>query len=347
MKKQLILLAIILLSTQTFAQQYVALVKPQGSKTWGFADQTGKIILTPTYSKATDFSEEGLSVYYIRPNFKVMNLKGEIIPTEVDGFKLMEIFGFGTKGYCNGMLAIVKDGKWGFLDTQGKLVIPTKYEKVTEFSEDKAIAELAGSFYLLDKTGKETPINIENLANVKPFSEGLAPFQTTDKKMGFIDKTGKVIIQAKFDGVGYFSGGLAWARTEGDMIGYINPSGEWAINPKFQTTKDFDPTSGMARVKINDGWAYTNKSGDVMQMTDSDKWEDFHDGLAIGRKGDMLGFFDATGKWVIEPQFEGARDFHKGLAAAKKNDLWGFINTKGEWTVQPTFIAVKDMEKVK
>ena len=55
---------------------------------------------------------------------------------------------------------------------------------------------------------------------------------------------------------------------------------------------------------------------------------------------------DKTGKWVIEPQFEGIRDFKNGYAAAKKGGKWGVINKEGKWIIEPKFEGIKDMERV-
>jgi hypothetical protein len=63
------------------------------------------------------------------------------------------------------------------------------------------------------------------------------------------------------------------------------------IEPKFEAGKNFDPVSGLMRVKSGDKWGYSNKSGDIAYMYDSELFEDFSDGLARGKKGDKFGFF--------------------------------------------------------
>ena len=53
-----------------------------------------------------------------------------------------------------------------------------------------------------------------------------------DGKWGYMDKTGKVVIEPQFDGVRLFSEGLAnvWI---GDKEGYIDKTGKIVINPQF------------------------------------------------------------------------------------------------------------------
>ena len=67
--------------------------------------------------------------------------------------------------------------KYGFIDKTGKVVIPSTYDEV------------------------------------RNFSEGLCEVME-DKKWGFIDKTGKVVVPLIYDEVGHFREGLCWVRKD-------------------------------------------------------------------------------------------------------------------------------------
>jgi hypothetical protein len=62
--------------------------------------------------------------------------------------------------------------------------------------------------------------------NLGDFSEGLASFQQ-DKTWGFIDKTGKVVIQPTFDQVWPFHEGYALVMGENFGMGYIDREGQF------------------------------------------------------------------------------------------------------------------------
>ena len=129
------------------------------------------------------------------------------------------------------------------------------------------------------------------------------------------------------------------------LLTSINNKGEWKIKPQFDASKNFDPTSGMARVKLEGQWTYTNKNGEILSV-DTENWGDFEDGLAKGKKGGKTGYYNNKGEWVIAPEFDGGRDFKNGFAAVKKGDKWGFIDKFGNWVIEPQFAAVKDLERV-
>jgi hypothetical protein len=82
-------------------------------------------------------------------------------------------------------------------------------------------------------------------------------------------------------------------------------------------------------------------------ISDTELWEDFKEGLAMGRKGKMYGFFDKQGNWIISPQFEGVRGFQNGYAAAKLSKKWGIIDKSGEWVINPVYDGIKDVEVIR
>jgi len=337
------------LTTSVFAQQYLTQVKPIDSKTWGYANEKGEIVIKPQFEKCHKFSSDGLAPIYDTKakQYYFINTKGERVNTEVKDFKLIDRFGFDLEGFNDGLIPIRQGEKWGFLNAEGKLAIPTKYDHVTGFSNGHAIATLNKKFIVLNTSGEESPVEGSGTLDVKEFAEGLAPVRAADKKFGYIDGSGKIVVKPQFESVGYFVDGLAWAKTGDDKVGYISKSGEWVIKPQFSVGKEFDHSTGLARIKTGDTWGYVNKSGEVLNVKDTETWGDFSDGLAEGKKGGKVGFYNDKGEWTIQPQFEGTRAFKNGYAAAKKGDKWGMIDKTGSWVIEPTFERIMDMELVK
>ena len=83
---------------------------------------------------------------------------------------------------------VKKDGKYGFIDKQGKLVIPIQYD------------------------------------NIGGFAEGLARVQQNGK-YGFLDKSGNTAIPFKFKNAGSFELGLAWVVDDSNKAFYIDKNG--------------------------------------------------------------------------------------------------------------------------
>lgn len=349
MKKTFLVLLLVAASGLLCAQTPVIQVKRAGSDFWKYADLKGNLIIDKEYPLADAFSTEGIAIvaYPKKNNYHLINLKGQEIETEIKDFYLKNVLGFGIQGFTDGLLPVSVEKKWGCLNTSGKLVIPLKYDNVSYFDNGYGVSHIENNFFVLNRKGKETPVKIADLKDVKRFSENLAPYVTLAGLQGFIDTTAAIVIPAKFMDVGDFCGGLAFAKNIDGLIGYINHKGEWVIEPQFKSAKDFDPVGGIARVNKGEAWMYVNKKGETFAFNISDTYEDFAEGLCKGKSAALFGFFNTKGEWVIKPQFEGVRDFKNGYAAAKSNRLWGIINPKGEWVIKPTFTAIKDVEFVK
>jgi hypothetical protein len=58
------------------------------------------------------------------------------------------------------MAAVNKKGAWGFIDVNGREVIPLKYDFATPFDQGTAkVLKNNGKWYYIDRTGRETPAN--------------------------------------------------------------------------------------------------------------------------------------------------------------------------------------------
>ena len=360
MKKKIIfsLLIIISMGLTGLSQKNVLSVMQKGSKKWGYATLDGNVIIESRFSESSDFSEYGYALVLIKRNWLIINLQGEIIETEVDKVRpfVDQMPPFGTKYFdimlfvhsvSDGYLVVSQNKKWGCLDFNGKLVIPTKYDRLTDFNGGFAIAELRNKFFIVDKKGTETPLDITDIKEIKHFSEGLGVIEVKGEKWGFVDTNGKTAIIPQYLGVGYFSAGLAWARSDNKKIGYINKKGEWIIKPQFDMAKNFDFQSGLALVEIDDQWGYVDREGNLFFFKETSKTFNFSEGLAIGRKNKKIGFLNNNGQWAIQPQYDTGYAFKNGYAAVEVNNLWGIIDKQGNWVIQPTFSGIRNVANIR
>jgi len=182
MKSTITLVLSLLVSFATMSQTFITQVKPYEGKLWGYINEQGETVIEPAYKKCYPFSENGLAPIYESKKFQFINTKGEVLNTDINGFKLIEGFiGIGgLQGYSDNLVAVQKNKSWGFLNSNGGVEIMLKYEKVSSFQGGFAVAQGGGNFYVLNKKGEEFKLEGIEIINLKGFKEGLAPFATVN-----------------------------------------------------------------------------------------------------------------------------------------------------------------------
>lgn len=194
-----------------------------------------------------------------------------------------------------GLYPVVQGGKVGFINKSGEMKINPQFEEAHFFSEGLAAVAISG-------TGANATPN----ANASPFEMG----GSGDMKWGYIDTSGRFVINPQFNAAYDFSDGLAAIVNKDNKLGYIDKTGSFVITPQFDAGGMF----GSMNFGVN-----------------------FHEGMAIAQAGDKSGFIGKDGKFAINPQFEDATPFYDGLAAVKQGGQWGYIDKKGSFVINPQY----------
>ncbi len=345
MKRQLTTFLLLMLGVIGFSQTFLVMVKPKDSKFWGYADEKGSIVIDAKYQKLGAFSKDGVApVVNVKSKLaEIIDTKGSVVKSLPKGYKYKNM-----KSFKDGMKVVSSKGKFGFVDVKGAEAINCQYSAATPFNEGYALVRKENEAYVLTKDAKEILISGVKINAIHKFKGGLGRFRNAENSLfGFVNTSGKVVIDAKFKSAGNFNGGVAWAKDNNGKVGFIDENGAWIIEPKFEAGKKYDPITGLARVKLDGKWMYVRKDGSFLNVEGLEKWGDFENGLCDGKLKGKIGFFDKDGKWVIKSEYDATRGFKNGYAAVKLNGLWGFIDTSGKVVIQPTFLTVKDLVPTK
>lgn len=243
--------------------------------------------------------------------------------------------------------------KWGYVDDKGQYVINSQFEDAYNFSEGLALFKSAdGKYGFIGEDGKYVINPIYKYAN--SFSEGMACVVMENGKPQFIDKNNKILFTVdKAEYCFGFKEGLARVQIKG-KYGFIDKSGKIIVNPIYEDAQDFK--EGLAAVAKKDEkkdevlWGYIDKTGAVkinfQFVKDKDKWfcepGSFRDGLAFtSSDGKQWGCIDKDGKYQINPQFEGdfgnPYEFINGVSLVSQGGSYGYIDKKGKYIINPQF----------
>ena len=175
-----------------------------------------------------------------------------------------------------------------------------------------------------------------------------------NSKWGFIDKNGKLLIDANYDYVEDFNFENKKAivfQTQSEQsglkpkthVGLIdiegNPILDFSndlLNVEYRNNSKEDP---MFQISVGKTPTfYFNKKGHQLFVNPT-KMRPFVEGLALFRsKDNRWGYVDSIGNILIEPQFKSARPFSEGLAmVVDSSEYCSFINQKGEIVFKTKF----------
>ncbi len=286
---------------------------------------------------------------------------------------LVFLIPFIALGQGNGLYEFIGENwKYGFMDKNGKVIIPAKYiyVKYPGFSEglafvsEKKFPNGDFDYYCIDTLGRKVFDIGRYCSPRESFAEGYAVIRNWEQgKYWFIDKKGKQVFNKKFERASKFTNGFARVEdgnSDNSHPYFINKNGEAAkhlptncsifINGiSFCGTQLIDT---LGNVLIDSIHAWTGASDEILKVKRDDKW----------------GFIDRKGNIIIDFQYEEDRNrfmdkalnlntdsldalpkatyrnvgfFREGLASIQKDSLFGFINLKNEVVIEPIFREVR------
>ena len=202
---------------------------------WGLMNSEGKVIVEPKYDEVMPFA---------------------------DGMAAVNLGATWARGFQSG-------GKWGFINKSGELIIPIRYMLVSSFSEGVAhvMDDNASSF--VDHTGKVILKNTDSAPS--DFHEGLSAFtggfDDKNRETKYLDRLGKTIFKIKGSGEGFHEGMARFTQAANNQSGFINKQGKVVIEARYNRAYDF--SDGLAAVSNNwdsskkdeYSWGFIDKTG--------------------------------------------------------------------------------------
>jgi len=237
--------------------------------------------------------------------------------------------------------------RYGFVNQNGKWVIPPQYLWTTNFQNGYAIVS-AGS--MNEPIWQETQVIMKN-GSIHPAFQKLFRnniiCQETDgtfflcSKMaaepdvmvpptwtfGLYDNAGKEVLSPIYITLHLPRNGLCLVQTK-QGYGFFDTTGKEIIRPQYDNAQDF--SEGFAAIQENNKWGFIDKTGHVQIVPTYEAVQPFCEGLAAVKTNNLWGFINIAGELVVPAQYTAVQNFSEGITAVQQDDMWGVINKQGK-----------------
>ena len=261
----------------------------------------------------------GLAACNVRtPDFLIPHqcANGKYGYVDVNGKEWIEGSFDAATEFSENLAAVCVGGYWGYIDKEGEMVIPLLYSDAQPFSAGRAMVAKEGLYGYIDKNNQ---VIIPFLYDkIQPFSESEA-FAYKDKRVGIIDPDGKVLVPLEYDRIEKLNEHL-YAVTRGRFVGFLNAQKEELLPCKYNYTTMEDKTGKpLIRLRMN-----TNPR--IIYLTNN---------------GDKFGLMDMQGNILAPCKYDALDNFgNNNLARVKRDDKYGFIDANGKEIILPMYDAI-------
>jgi len=242
--------------------------------------------------------------------------------------------------------------KYGFLYPNGKVFKSAEFDYASEFMNGKSNIRKDSIFGLLFRDGS---VKYFPKYNVTYFTNGSIGLAIKDKKYGFINLNGDIIIPLEYDDAFPFYDGYASVKKDDKWI-YINESGENVLpenyvvgyqpiidhqamvyNDKIRSSKKINPLLStmveyMNKVSKPNYYQslYNLKTKSLMEFSDYDEISGFYQGkYMVVIKNGKYALVNKKNQLIIPAEYDEIREINNGLVIAKK-EKWGIVNLKNK-----------------
>jgi len=233
------------------------------------------------------------------------------------------------------------EGLWGIARSDGILLIPCEYERISTFSSDRAVVMRNNEIYAVDIDNNRVAKLNESASGFRNLADNRIPVligRSWRRAMGDLS-----VGTVEFDDIGMYSGGYAAAKTDGRW-GVIGPTSDWLIPAEY----DGIVMDELGRCYAQ-GVVFVKRGNAVYLFTGNEQignaYEDArpftNEGYAAVKRSGKWGFIDANGTLMIDFLYDDALSFGQHLAAVMIGEHWGYISLSGHVVIEPVFLEAK------
>ncbi len=337
---------------------YIISEKTKSGIIYGYIDYKGKLLIEPKYesiSRVVDYKDDIYLIFMDKGKKGIIKNEKIIVNPKYQGINF----------YTNSKIfAVNKNGKYGFLDENGKEILKTEYESFS----------IAGNYISVKKADESRLYDLHgNLVNTNNYvsilETGNPAFFIAQNEQGYYSIISKdVQIDNKYTYISYaFDNFFIFTNEEGKS-GVLNIYTGDEIPAEYDNIILLENARALEARKGNEVDIYSENFEKTLTMTDgvvesvNENYISIYsknDLKYIDKKGNIVkntevfdnlklysyqaedgkwGFTDKEGKVVVNAKYDVVTELNEyGFAGVYQEGKWGVVNSKGEEIVVPSY----------
>ncbi|MGB0523610.1 MAG: WG repeat-containing protein [Flammeovirgaceae bacterium] len=295
-----------------FDQNGLAII--QLNKLKGMANAQGKIIIKPKYQQLGTF-HEGLAYFQAANKDRSKRKWGYL---NQQGKEVIPATFSKATDFNEGKAAVFKR-LWGYINQQGQLIIPHKYKNALAFSDGKAVVD--EQIIINEKGAQLGKITLEGQVS-KGFQSNRAILQSKSGSL-HITPEGLPAYYTKYDEVTNFIGGIAFVK-RGEV---------WELTRKMNENQSKVRFTSAQRNAYLATYGKRYKRKTPFGTLQDVKWEKVNDGL--------WRMIDSNGNFINESIYDQVLADEGAVFKVRKDGFFGIANLQG------TFISKAENDIIK
>ena len=233
-----------------------------------------------------------------------------------------------------------KGDKWGLSDKNRQLITPLQWDDVRILYDG-----IKDSLLAVKKNGKWGVVNLMTAKEViSLFYDDISTFQDgmffteyilveKENKQGLLGHDGEILIPIRFDLIGNYYNGIASVKINSKWD-FTDKTGKLVNGLKYDEIGN--SYNGITCVWIDDKFGYVNSEGKEIISPElenelSKPINTPENGIIAVYKNGKYGFYDTTGQIIVPLIYDDIWPFYTGVGAVKQKNHWALVNSQGNF----------------
>lgn len=284
---------------------------------WGVIDENGDFVIDPSYEEMVIIPDNKTDIFlctydvnYDTGEYSTKALNHDNQEIFTDYSKVEAISNHDENDnlwYEQNVLKVQKDGKWGIIDFEGKILLDTQYDNIETIPglENVILIQKDGKYGVVDKEGRVIlDTNYKSITNLGKNSIDGYIVQDDTGLYGIVDSSKKVILPNQYQEIEKVYGNNLYVVSQDGSQKVIRGNGEEVLTQGFEEIEAILKTENEGIIYILNGkYGVMNLTGEVLINAQYDALVEAKPNIFIATKDGKQGIVDIENQEKVPFQY--------------------------------------------